>query len=64
MIYWSGGVYELLRVCKLIKLEEQNPLKVFEDTIEGSVDSGLVEEVDAQEEWFARIWQWVWHPSV
>ena len=39
MIYWSGGVYELVRVYKSINLEEQSPLKVFEGTVEGSVDS-------------------------
>ena len=50
MIYWFGGVYELLRVYKSINLEKQSPLKVFEYTIEGSVDSMLVEEVEAQEE--------------
>ena len=37
-------------VCKLIKLEEQSPLKVFEGMVEGSVDSGLVEKIEAREE--------------
>ena len=36
-----SGVYELLRVCKSIKLEEQSPLNVFKGTVEGSVPSWL-----------------------
>ena len=40
--------YEL--ASKSIKFEEQSHLKVFEGTFEGSVDSALVEEVEAGEE--------------
>ncbi|GFZ03188.1 hypothetical protein Acr_15g0017960 [Actinidia rufa] len=46
---FGGGIDELLRVCKSIK-RERTKLKVFEGTIEGSVDSGLAEEVKALEE--------------